>query len=158
MDDEALPLEMKRLIDQENKQILPHQEEIEVINLGNNEEKKEVKVGTALSTETKKKIINLLHEFVNVFAWSYQDMLGLNAEIVEHRLPFKPQCKPIQQNLKRMKLEMLLKIKKEVKKEFDTGFLEVAKYPKWVANIVPVLKKDEKIRMCVDYRDLNQAS
>ena len=26
MDDETLPLEMRRLIDQENKQILPHQE------------------------------------------------------------------------------------------------------------------------------------
>ena len=34
MDDEALPFEMRRLIDQENKQILPHQEQIEVINLG----------------------------------------------------------------------------------------------------------------------------
>ena len=40
MDDETLPLEMRRLIDQESKQILPHQEEIEVINLGNNEKKR----------------------------------------------------------------------------------------------------------------------
>ena len=40
MDDETLPLDMRRLIDQESKQILPHQKEIEMINLGNNEEKK----------------------------------------------------------------------------------------------------------------------
>ena len=40
-----------------------------------------------------------------------------------------------------MKSEMLLKIKEEVKKQFDAGFLEVAKYPEWVANIVPVSKK-----------------
>ena len=53
---------------------------------------------------------------------------------------------------------MLLKIKEEVKKQLDAGFLEVAKYPKWVANIVSILKKDGKIRMCVDYRDLNRAS
>ena len=53
---------------------------------------------------------------------------------------------------------MLLKIKKEVKKQLDVGFLEVAKYLKWVANIVPIPKKDGKVRMCVDYRDLNQAS
>ena len=56
MDDEALPLEMRRSIDQENKQILLHPEEIEVINLGNNEKKKEVKVSTSLSVETNKEI------------------------------------------------------------------------------------------------------
>ena len=44
MDDETLPLEMMRLIDYKNKQILPHQEVIEIINLGSNEENKEVKL------------------------------------------------------------------------------------------------------------------
>ena len=43
-----------------------------------------------------------------------------------------------------MKPEMLLKIK-EVKKQFDASFLEVAKYSQWVANIVPVPKKDGKV-------------
>ena len=53
---------------------------------------------------------------------------------------------------------MLLKIKKEVKKQLDAGFLEMVKSPEWVANIVSVPKKDGKVRMCVDQRDLNQAS
>ncbi|RDY00937.1 hypothetical protein CR513_15783, partial [Mucuna pruriens] len=57
-----------------------------------------------------------------------------------------------------MKLEEALKIKEEVEKQWKVGFLAVAEYPQWVANIVPVPKKDGKVRMCVNYRDLNRAS
>ena len=57
-----------------------------------------------------------------------------------------------------MKPKMSLKIKEEVKKKFDAGFLVVARYPEWVTNIVPVPKKDRKVRKCIDYQDLNQAS
>ena len=57
-----------------------------------------------------------------------------------------------------MKHEVSLKIKEEIEKQFKAGFLKIAKYPEWVANIVPVPKKDGKVRMCVDYRDLDRAS
>ena len=34
----------------------------------------------------------------------------------------------------------------------------MVKYLEWVANIVPVPKKDGKVQMCLDYEDLNRAN
>jgi len=72
-------------------------------------------------------------------------MPGLDPDIVQHKLPLKPECPPIKQKLRRMKPEMVLKIKEEVEKQFNADFLAVAKYPQWVANVVTVPKKERKV-------------
>ena len=49
------------------------------------------------------------------------------------------------------------KIESEVKKLIDSCFIREELHPDWVANIVPVPKKNEKIRIFIDYHDLNAA-
>ena len=49
-------------------------------------------------------------------------------------------------------------IKEEITKQIESQLVEVTQYPTWLANVVPVSKKDWKKRICVDYRDLNKAS
>jgi len=44
-----------------------------------------------------------------------------------------------------MKPEVSLKIKEEVEKQFNAGFLAVVQYPQWVANVVLVPKKDGNV-------------
>lgn len=122
-----------------------------MINLGNENYKKEVKVGIVIKEDIKDQLLKLLSSYIDIFAWSYQDMPRLDPSIVEQRLPLKPECPPVKQKLRRMKPEVSLKVKEEVKKQLDVGFLEVE-------NIVHVPKKDEKVRMCVDYCDLNKVS
>ena len=49
-------------------------------------------------------------------------------------------------------------MKEEIQKQLSVGFLSVVEYPEWLANVVPVPKKDGKVRVSVDFRDLNKAS
>ena len=71
IDESDLPSKMQRLLAMEDKQILPHQEVTELINLGTNNEKKKVKIGSSLDLVAKKEIVDLLKEYVDIFAWSH---------------------------------------------------------------------------------------
>ncbi|RDX71528.1 hypothetical protein CR513_49110, partial [Mucuna pruriens] len=133
-------------------------EDLESVSLQKEIGGREIRIGRQIPPASQAKLLELLEEYADIFAWSYQDMPGLDRQIVEHRLPLLPGATPIRQQLRRMRPEVALKIKEEVEKQWNAGFLAVAHYPKWVANIVPVPKKDGKVRMCVDYRDLNKAS
>ena len=154
-----LPNDILKALERQDEGSKPNIEELEVVTLAEEgEELKEVKIETHVTTEQKEALIALLREFHEIFAWSYQDMPGLDTDIVVHKIPLKPKCKPVRQALQRMKPEVILKIKEEVKKQLKAGFLSTVTYSDWIANIVPVSKKDGKVRMCMDYRDLNRAS
>ncbi|XP_047250000.1 uncharacterized protein LOC124885798 [Capsicum annuum] len=60
--------------------------------------------------------------------------------------------------LKKYKPDLSLKIKEKISKQIEAGILRVTKYPTWLANDVPIHKKDGKVRVCVYYRGLNKAS
>ena len=59
-EDWGLPPELKRMVKQEDREVKPHQEETEIINLGVGEERKEVKVGTSMSTHIWDELVALL--------------------------------------------------------------------------------------------------
>ncbi|XP_070035688.1 uncharacterized protein [Nicotiana tomentosiformis] len=103
-------------------------------------------------------LIQLLFEFKDVFAWSYDDMPGISIDLVVHKLPTYPDCPPFQQKQRKFKTDISDKIKEEVAKQLKAGVIRVVRYTTWLANVVPVPKKDGKTRVCVDYRDLNKAS
>ena len=95
MENDDLPPDLLRLVEQDERQILPHLEIIEAISLGTEEEKKEVKIGTTLSPATRKELIDLLQDYNDVFAWSYQNMPGLDTDIVVHHLLLREECTPV---------------------------------------------------------------
>ena len=64
-----------------------------MINLAEEGEKENpVKIRVNFPKEMKDEHIALLKEFKEIFAWSYQNMLGLDTKIVVHKISIKPEC------------------------------------------------------------------
>ena len=74
---------------------------------------------------------------------------------MEHRLSIKSEFHFFQQPPIRMSKEVELKVKDEIKKILKAKFIRPTRYVQWLANIVPVMKKNGKLRVCVDFKDLN---
>ena len=60
--------------------------------------------------------------------------------------------------MRKLKTDISVIIKEEIKKQLEAKVIEVSQYPSWLDNIIPVPQKDGKVLMCVDYCDLNKAS
>jgi hypothetical protein len=61
--------------------------------------------------------------------------------------------------MRSFKHEIIGKVQEEVDRLLRAGFIRPCRYAEWVSNIVPVEKKNtRKIRICVDFRDLNRAT
>ncbi|RVW69501.1 Retrovirus-related Pol polyprotein from transposon 17.6 [Vitis vinifera] len=119
---------------------------------------RELKIGSPLSIDERDRLIHLLRSYLDVFAWPYEDMPGLDPSIVQHHLPTLPHARPVKQKLRRLHPRWSLQVKEEIQKQLSVGFISVVEYPEWLANVVPVPKKDGKVRVCVDFRDLNKVS
>ena len=57
-----------------------------------------------------------------------------------------------------MSKEVELKVKEEIEKLLKAKFIKPTRYVQWLANFVPMMKKNGKLKVCVDFRDLNTAS
>ncbi|KAK9943091.1 hypothetical protein M0R45_008712 [Rubus argutus] len=130
----------------------------EEINLGTPENPKLLFISKLLSSKAKKEFEALLREYKDCFAWEYHEMPGLDRSIVEHRLPLYDACKPHKQPPQRFSAEVQLEIKNEIERLLYAGFIRTARYVEWISNIVPVKKKNGKIRVCIDFQNLNMAT
>jgi hypothetical protein len=79
--------------------IEPTGAEVEDCNIGTEQEPKMIKLSKSLPPAEKQKYINLFKEFIDVFAWSYEDLKSYDTNIIQHKIPIKEDQKPFKQNL-----------------------------------------------------------
>jgi hypothetical protein len=90
---------------------------------------------------------------------NYTEMPGIGRDLVEHTLPIKKGFRPRKQPVRNYNPDLLVRIKEEVERLLEVGFIRMCRYAEWISNIVSGEKKNTgKIRACVDFHDLNRAT
>jgi hypothetical protein len=96
-------------------------------------------------------------EFCDVFSRSYEEMPGIDPDIVVYQIKTYSNAKPIWQRLRPIHPRKAAAIKLEVEKFLKSFFFYPMALTDWVSNIFTVNKKQGMICICVDYKDINKA-
>ena len=105
-----------------------------------------------------KEYSDLIDEFSDTFAWSYNELKEIPKEMVEHRILLVPGSKSVRQKERRMNPRLQLLVKAELERLLQAGFMTPVEITNWIFPMVLVKKKNEKLRVCVDYRKLNHCT
>ncbi|PWA75735.1 reverse transcriptase domain-containing protein [Artemisia annua] len=99
-----------------------------------------VTIGRNFSPEGRKRLINLLKNSKDVFAWEPSDMTG-----------------PVAQKKRFFSEEKNPTINKDVEEWLKAGIIRAVQYPTWISNPALVKKPDDSWRMCIDFKNLNSS-
>ncbi|KAI5313714.1 hypothetical protein L3X38_042890 [Prunus dulcis] len=132
-------------------------DDMQEINLGTVDRPKPIFVSASLTPQELEEYTQLLQEYRDVFAWSYQDMPGLDPNVVVHKLGIPDEARWVKQPPRRFQPKLTIQIEIEIDKLIAAGFIREVQHPTWLSNIVPVLKRAGALRICVEYRDANDA-
>jgi hypothetical protein len=94
--------------------------------------------------------INLIQSFEDIFA---KDDINIGNTHVKHRIDLNDD-RPFKQRYRRIPPAMFDEIKEHIKQLLTAGTIKPSHSP-WTSNVVLVKKKNGKLRMCIDYRQLN---
>ncbi|KAL2226372.1 UNVERIFIED_CONTAM: Retrovirus-related Pol polyprotein from transposon opus [Sesamum indicum] len=98
-------------------------------------------IGSQLEEMMQEEIIKCLCRKSDIFAWTPQDIEGIDPNVITHHLNINPRIKLVKQK------------KRHLGHEKD----KIIQFPEWLSNMVLVPKLGGKWRMCIDFRDLNKA-
>ena len=73
----------------QNPQFIFSQDDVEEINIGTNDDIKNIKICASLDLEIKAQCLKLFEKYKDVFAWTYADLKTYDTSLITHKIPLK---------------------------------------------------------------------
>ncbi|RDX99077.1 hypothetical protein CR513_17926, partial [Mucuna pruriens] len=123
----TLSLELDPRCHEERERPLPV-EKLKEVQIGRLESQK-TRMGTTMTKKQEDELVQCLRRNSDVFAWSPQDMLGINPEFMSHRLSIINGARPVMQRKRKQGEEKRRAIKEETDKLLNAGFIRESSTP-----------------------------
>ena len=124
----AMDEHMQTMSSEERRVIAENTEVLEHIPLEEGNPEKFTRIGISMKEKTKQDLVQFLRKSIDVFAWSHEDMPGINPSVITHRLNVHPSSKPVRQKNRVFAPERDNAIKIEVQKLTATQFIQEVYY------------------------------
>ncbi|KAL0445844.1 UNVERIFIED_CONTAM: hypothetical protein Slati_1712300 [Sesamum latifolium] len=132
-------------------------EELLTVELTTGDPKKVTKIGSKMTEDVRDQVVNCLRKNKDIFAWTPQDLEGIDPGFITHHLNLDPSIRPVKKKKRHFDPEKDKIIEGEVNKLWTAGQIKEIQFSEWLSNVVLVPKSGGKWRMCIDFRDLNKA-
>ena len=129
---------------EEKRMVAEPIEVLEDISLDEKNLERCTRVGADLEEKTTKDLIHFLRKSIDVFAWSHEDMSGIDLSVITHRLNVYSSSKPVWQKKRVFAPKRDNAIKEEVQKLTVEKLILEVYYPDWLANVIMVKKANGK--------------
>jgi hypothetical protein len=107
-----------------------------------------------LGPEEIKQYEDLLRKYIHLFAFNYKDLREITME--QHKIELLSNAKPIKTKQGRWNPKYTTMVKEELDKLLEAGFIKLVETIEWVSLVVLALKKNGKLRICINYKALNK--
>ncbi|KAL0394633.1 UNVERIFIED_CONTAM: hypothetical protein Slati_4429500 [Sesamum latifolium] len=98
------------------------------------------RIGSQMEDTIWEEVIQCLCRNADIFAWTPQDLEGIDLNIITHHLNIDPSIKSVKQKKRYFRLEKDKIIQAEVDKLIAPGHIEEIQFPEWLSNVVLVPK------------------
>ncbi|XP_025629775.1 uncharacterized protein [Arachis hypogaea] len=86
--------------------------------------------------ELKGPLMEVVRANGDLFAWTPSDMLGLDPEVMAHRLAIKSDAKPVAQRRRKISQERANEVAKQMTGLLKTEFIKELEYSTWLSHVV----------------------
>ena len=125
----AIDEQVQTMNNEERRVVAEPTEALEDIPLDENNPERYTRIKADMEKKTKQDLVQFLKKSIDVFAWSHEDMPGINPSVITHRLNVYPSSKPVWQKKRVFAPERDNVIKEEVQKLIVAKFIWEIYYP-----------------------------